>query len=163
MLDVRVDVEALICRCRSAFSACCLRDFAFQPLITVSSLILGEVESGDLGEVSKRKGLAPTRMSYPSEWILTCSSLAVRLQINNTRSAPDAYSEEQIVVEGLRRWHVAVILWRRFALPHASGGSVSSMQTLISPVCRGIWSSGQTCGFCPSRPVSLKKKRKARG
>lgn len=68
-VDVRVDVEALICRCCSAFSGCFLRDLAFQPPVTVSSLILGEVESGDLGELAEWKGLASTRMSYPLEWI----------------------------------------------------------------------------------------------
>jgi hypothetical protein len=107
--------------------------------------------------------LAPARMSSPSGlssdlcflWLrrvrstMICSQRMYRQRTNHT-----------VDIMGDRQ--VATLLRRRFTLPHASGRSVSSMQTLTLPVCRGTWSSGRLVALCPSQPppLSLPPKKK---
>jgi len=60
-------VEALVRRCCPAFSARRFRNFAFQAVVVRSTLIFGEVESGDYGGMSGWEGIGFDANESPSE------------------------------------------------------------------------------------------------
>ena len=96
--------------------------------------------------------LASTRMSYLRSGVGVVLPVVSTVLVNTFLLSAGALGAIP-TVEIIGKRQVTILLQRRSALPHASGGSVSCMQILVSPLCRGVWSSvDRLVGLHPSRP-----------